>query len=438
MKKQIFRNASITTIILIFNILCTNTNGKNNPLKNNKGFVIKLNEDGSAYSKVSFATQFWFRQTKLSPGSTTISGDAISSESDFALRRTRFSMFNRLSDKIIVYTQMGFNNLNTSSSKPKLYFHDIWASYDIIPKAFTIGAGLNGWNGISRLTNTSYQKTLTLDNPGFNIPAVNHTDIDVRQIGVFIKGTVGCFSYRTAIAKPMTYDGIPDTPAANTGYEFPSTKLVWKGYFTWHFLDKEYFNTSYLAMTYLGKKKICNLGAGFDIFPDAVAEYTTNGKRTLKNRTLLGADFFLELPFSRNQTLSFYTVYYDYDFGANYLRKSGTMNHWYGGSSAEGAGNNEYKIGTGTTWYGTLGYLFPKNFLTRSGRIQLFYACARKDFDALTKAIYNHDFGANFLVNGHKLKFSTQYSLRPVSKNSNPNSGFEHTGTFIFQTQIVL
>ena len=100
-------------------------------------------------------------------------------------------------------------------------------------------------------------------------------------------------------------------------------------------------------MTYFGEKKVCNLGAGFDFYPESVAEFNENGSRTLKDRALLGADFFMELPFRKNQAISVYSVIYNYNFGTDYLRSPGTMNRWYGGSGAEDAGNLEYKIGTG-------------------------------------------------------------------------------------------
>ncbi len=404
----------------------------------NNQIVIKLNESGSTYSKLSFATQFWMRQTQLNPGSTTISGAPLSSEFDFALRRTRFSMYNKLNEKTTFYTQLGFNNLNASSSKPTIYFHDVWAMYDVVPKSFSIGFGLNGWNGISRLTNVSYQKTMTLDNPGFSIPTVNHTDIETRQLGIFIKGTTGRLNYRAAISKPMVYDGIPDEPAPGKSYEYPSTNLEYKAYFAWHFWEKEYFTTPYLSMTYFEEKKVCNLGAGFDFYPESVAEFNENGSRTLKDRALLGADFFMELPFRKNQAISVYSVIYNYNFGTDYLRSSGTMNRWYGGSGAEDAGNLEYKIGTGNIWYSTLGYLFPKTVLKKAGRLQLFCAYSLKDFEALSQKIYNYDFGTNLFFNGHNLKLSMQYSLRPLTGNTEAGIHSQHLGTFIFQTQIVI
>ncbi|SHE83129.1 hypothetical protein SAMN05444274_102513 [Mariniphaga anaerophila] len=424
----------ITFIVLIF--FCSVAKGKNNSsLTKNKGIIIKLNEDGSAYSKFSFASQFWFRQTQLNPGSKTASGDPVNAEADLALRRTRFSMFNKLNDNIIFYTQLGFNNLNASNPKSVLFFHDVWAMYDFVPKSFSVGIGLNGWNGISRLTNTSYQKTMTLDNPGFSIPAVNHTDLNIRQLGIFAKGTAGKLNYRFSVAKPMIYNSVPENPEQEKGYEFPSTNLAYKGYFAWHFWEKEYFQTSYVPMTYFGTKKICNVGAGFDIFPDAIAEFDEEGNRTLNDRALFGTDFFMELPFENNQTVSVYAVFYDYDFGKNYLRRSGAMNYWHGGTLAEGAGNNEFKTGTGNILYGTFGYLFPQNLFEKAGRLQLFYAYSHKNFEALPRALSNHDFGANLFVNGHKLKLSVQYSLRPMSDNAD---GADHLGAFLFQTQIVI
>ncbi len=397
----------------------------------------KLNESGSATTKLSFATQFWVRTTKLNDGSTTKSGDLIGSETDFALRRTRLVVTSNLNDQLVIYTQLGFNSMNATSSKPQIYFHDVWGMFRVMPKSCYIGFGLNGWNGISRLSNTSYQKTLTLDNPGVNYPNINRTDIENRQLGIFVKGTAGRFSYRAVLTKPFVYSGLPTTPLTETGYEYPSEKLEYKGYFAFHFLDKEYFNTPYLDMTYLGTKRICNLGAGFDIYPQSIAEFNGMGGRELKNRNLLATDFMLELPMKNNQTISLYSVFYSYDFGRNYLRLSGVMNNWNGGTGAESAGNNEFKIGTGTIWYTTAGYLFPEQFLKLPGRLQLFYAFTSKNFEALASKLPNHDLGTNYYVAGQKLKFSFQYSLRPIL-NQQMNHITQYLPTAILQVQLVI
>lgn len=397
-------------------------------LKN--GIKFRLSEDGKAYTKISFATQFWARQTWLNAPEENEAG-TYSSEFDFALRRTRFSMVNNLNDKLWFYTQLGCNNINQSSDKPELYFHDIWGMFRVVPKAMYIGFGLNGWNGISRLSSTSYQKTLTLDNPGFNIPAVNHSDLETRQLGLFFKGTAGAFSYRAAVSKPFDYDNVPDEPEVNTAYEVTSEKLSWKGYVAWHLCEKEYFNTTYLSMTYLGTKKLLNLGVGFDYYPESVLEYNNSYEAQLNDRLLLGADVFCELPFAQKRSVTFYSVLYDYDFGTNYLRKSGTMNIWDNG------GNSEYKVGTGLISYTTLGYLFREQFLHLPGRLQLFYAYSYKDFEGLPVALTNHDMGVNYYLVGQKLKLGLQYSSRPVL-NAAETAVDKHRGTLIFQTQIVI
>ncbi len=404
-------------------------------LKNELKFP--LNKEGNSYSKITFATQFWTRYAELNEGSTTSEGIPLSAETDFALRRTRFSMFNNFNDRLILYTQLGFNNLNTSSSKPQLFFHDVWGMFRILPKSLYLGFGLNGWSGISRLSNTSYQRTLTLDNPGINTPYVNHSDLSTRQLGLFIKGTAARLSYRMAITKPFEYNGIPDEPGTNVAYEYPTTKLQYKGYAAFHFLDKEYFSTPYIAMTYMGTKKIFNIGAGFDISPESVAEFGTDENYTIKDRYLWGTDIFLELPMRNNQTISVYSVYYNYNFGKNYLRLSGVMNKWDGGTSYEGAGNNEFKIGTGDIWYSTAGYLFPKDFLKLQGRVQLFYAFSLKDFEAFETNIYNHDFGANYYIAGQKLKLSAQYSLRSILADE-LDSVTKYRKTIILQVQIAI
>lgn len=391
-----------------------------------KGIRLNLSEDGLIYTKFSFGTQFWARNTWLNDGTFAKNGDPLSSEFDFALRRTRFSMFNNLNNKLVLYTQFGFNNLHRQSGKPELYIHDAWGMFEIVPKACYIGFGLHGWNGISRLTNTSYQKTLTLDNPGVNIPAVNRTDLAVRQLGFFVKGTFGRISYRAAVSKPFCYEGSPNSTAA---FECATENLGYKAYAAFHFWEKEYFTTSYVGMTYLGEKKILNVGLGFDFYPESIGEQYENGDEKVGDRKLFGADIICELPFAGKQAFTLYSVLYDYDFGSDYLRKYGTMNIW------NGSGNEEYKVGTGLISYSTLGYLFQENFLQLPGRLQLFYAFTAKDFEGFSETIFNHDMGANYYMAGQKLKFSLQYSRRPVMDVQGLT---DQKGTLIFQTQIVI
>nr|WP_321353868.1 hypothetical protein [uncultured Draconibacterium sp.] len=395
-----------------------------------KGIKLNLSEDGKSYTKFSFATQFWGRQTWLNHPEETVAG-SYNSEFDFALRRTRFSMVNNLNDKLVFYTQLGCNNIHKASDKPQLYLHDVWAMFQLVPKSMYLGFGLNGWNGISRLSNTSYQKTLTLDNPGFNIPTVNHSDLETRQLGFFLKGTTGAFSYRAALSKPFDYDRVPDSPEENTAYEISSDKLSCKAYVAWHLWEKEYFTTPYVSMTYLGKKKILNVGLGFDYYPESVLSYTPEETAQIDNRMLLGVDVFCELPFAQNQSITFYSVLYHYDFGNNYLRSSGTMNIW------ENGGNSEYKVGTGLISYSTLGYLFKEEFMHLPGRLQLFYAYSFKDFEGLPVHLENQDMGVNYYMAGQKLKFGLQYSSRPVL-NATETDIEKHCGTLIFQTQIVI
>lgn len=396
-----------------------------------------LNADSTVYSKMSFSTQFWVRNTVLNDGTVSQAGDPLHSETDFALRRTRFSVLNSFDDRVILYTQFGFNSLCATGSKPQLFFHDIWGMFRVVPGSCYVGFGLNGWNGISRLSNTSFQKTVTVDNPGFNYPNINHTDIESRQLGLFAKGTAGCVSYRLAISKPFVYNGVPAEPEAGLGYEFPSSDLEYKAYAAFHFLDKEYFATPYLDMTYLGTKRIFNIGAGFDIYPNSVAEFSEEGTRRLKDRLMAGIDCFLELPMKNKGTVSVYSVGYRYDFGRNYLRSSGTMNIWAGGSGVEGAGNNEFKIGTGSIWYTTCGYLFDDRFLKVPGRLQLFYALTEKNFEALSPVLWDHDFGMNYYAAGQKLKFTFQYSLRPFLGHESEKVD-KYLGTVIFQVQLAI
>ena len=404
---------------------------------------LKADLGHGSWLRFSFVSQFWARYTELNEGTVTQAGDPIGSDIDFAMRRTRFTVQASFQDRVILYTQLGFNNMSSSSPKPEIYLHDVWTMFRIIPDSWYVGFGLHGWAGLSRLSNVSSQRPLTLDNPGFNYPAINRTDIDNRQTGMFMKGTAGRVSYRVAINKPFVYDGRPDgVPDTDVAYEYPSKELSYKGYFALHLWDKEYFNTSYLGMTTLGEKKLFNIGAGFDYFPESMAWYDDAGNINRENQLHFAADLFMELPMAGRQSLSLYSVLYKYDFGKNYLRTSGTVNVWNKSNNPseiapEGFGNGEFRVGTGTVWYNEAGYLFPENFLNVPGRIQLFYAASDKNFEALNTSMWKHDMGGHYYAAGQKLKFTVQYSLRPMLNNA-LSEVKTHKSSVILQVQAAL
>ena len=138
-----------------------------------------------------------------------------------------------------------------------------------------------------------------------------------------------------------------------------------------------------------------------------------------------------------------YAGFFNYNFGPNYLRNIGIMNPAvtapdYGGNDRliSGAGNAQPMIGTGNIFSTQAGFLLPKYSEKSKLRVQPFAAFTHKDFEALPVGVNNFDVGANWLIDGHHAKITTQYSVRPgVEVVSGKKRSY---GEFIAQLQIYL
>ena len=150
----------------------------------------------------------------------------------------------------------------------------------------------------------------------------------------------------------------------------------------------------------------------------------------------------LDMPVgTKKGAITAYSVFYDYDFGPNYLRNLGIMNvgvanpNFTGQAALAGAGNAQPTMGSGTIWYTQAGYLIPDSSAKPVVRFQPFGAFTRKNFDALDKASSQFDVGANFFIDGHHAKITTQYSTRPVYTTPSTSS---LKGEFLIQLQVYL
>jgi hypothetical protein len=93
--------------------------------------------------------------------------------------------------------------------------------------------------------------------------------------------------------------------------------------------------------TYLGKKKVLTIGAGFVSQKNAMWQLAENKIDTVeKNMLQLSGDVFYDVPTSNNgQALSVYCNYTYFDFGNYYIRNLGVMN------PANGLGNKDFLNG---------------------------------------------------------------------------------------------
>ncbi|MCC9138739.1 hypothetical protein ACFSKU_11135 [Pontibacter silvestris] len=398
------------------------------------GMKVAISEDGSKYIRFITWHQVWLRYNENNTGSyrNNVAQDNIF---DIGLRRSRVLIYAQISPRFLIVTHFGMNNqsavsggyLGNDGKKPQLYMHDAYVDYKVIGNYLSVGAGLHYWNGISRITNTSTLNLLTIDAPIFNWPTIEATDQFARMLGVFAKGKLGKLDYRVAVNDPfVTNTAQVVGPAAN--YNPQNNSKAYQGYFKYQFLEQEPNLLPYMVGTYLGIKKVFNIGAGF--------HYNNNGMwRTEQNDlvldtvksdiSLFGIDAFLDLPLntSSGTALTAYAVYYNYDFGRNNVRIIGILNPATGGGVLRG--NAFPTVGTGNILYGHAGYLLPGNTLGEKARLQPYAAFSYASFEGLRD---NHgekvpvkmlDIGANLLLEGHHSKITLNYRNRPDFTNVN-------------------
>jgi hypothetical protein len=271
---------------------------------------------------------------------------------------------------------------------------------------------------------------MALDAPIFNWALIEESDQFARQMGVYAKGKLGKLDYRLSLNKPYA---TPNTEAnlktsPNRAFSYQNNNWAFSGYVGYEFFEKESNVLPFYVGTYLGTKKVFNIGFGWHYHPQATQSFNSVSNQTEKHdMKLFGIDAFLDMPINKEKgtAITWYAGAYSYDFGKNYIRSVGIMNigapSANGGVLPQGAGNADFRIGTGQIVYSELGYLFPKEFITKSGRIQAFGTYTMKNFEFLKNA--SNDFGAgfNYFLEGHNAKISLKYQTRAIYSNSDRN-----------------
>ena len=467
------------------------------------GIKLNANPEGTKYIRFITWHQMWGRYIQNNPG-TTFNGSGEDWSYDVGLRRSRFLAYAQITPRYLILTHWGINNQTftnggvpgggntgsgapgaTTGKKPQLFMHDLWNEYAVIPAtrptvadptktearpvSLSLGMGLHYWHGISRMTSGSTLNFLAVDAPIFNWPTIETTDQFARQFGIYAKGKVLKLDYRLSINKPFSINQFnpAGAPASqDIASHVPNNNWATQGYVMWQFLDQESNLLPFTVGSYLGTRKVFNLGGGWHYHPQAMGTRTSATDPTLKSHDmgLWGVDAFLDLPFgTNNMALTAYGVYYNYDFGPNYIRYVGIMNEGENATAGTappnaipaselgfGAGtqygNTSPKIGTGNIAYLQAGLLLPKPLLGSKGRLQPFGAVTYRDFEAFDEAAFNYDAGLNYFLDGHHAKITFQYSTRPVYRlvegdapTLERNRTVErNVGEFILQTQIYL
>lgn len=422
-----------------------------------------LTDDKSSYAGMKMLNQVWARYIWNNPD---LNGTEQYSDIDLGIRRSQFAFYASLKDKVLIYTRMGFNEqIYQGNRNPGFTLFDAQTEYILAKDKLHLGFGLHSWNGISRYSNSDRSQFLVVDRPGFALPLNGTFSSYGRQLGLYARGNLGNLNYRLSVSKP--FEAGTDSISSPFTTERMNENFAVKGYFSWQFFAKENSMFPYLTMNNLGREKILNVGAGFYYHPEAMLVEAEKDLSTVDemlaawliatgNEDLLplyatgyypsdisdvfmaSADVFADLPFQNGGAFTSYLSYSYYFFGPNYLRKMSTMNVSRlepDLSLLQGAGSSQWEVGTGHIARGEWGYLFPQEIF--KSRIQPYGAVTWKNFEALDEDSFQFDVGANILIHHQNIKWTLQYSTRPVyMQTDGQNRIHAYKGQFILQTQL--
>lgn len=413
-----------------------------------KPIKYNLSEDGKQYVKFNFTNQVWIRYNQNNDGSTLF-GEPVNNSFDIGLRRTRFVLSGKISPKVYFYTQFGQNNFNAlSARKTGTFFHDALAEYHIDEKKLDLGAGLTAWTGLSRFSSPSIGTGLGVDLPLFAQALNDMNDLFLRNLSVYAKGKLGKLDYRFIAIQPMAIQNSSafttlalDTASRESTFSTKPAQIQLSGYFAYNFLEQESNETPYTVGTYLGKKKVFNIGAGFKYQGKAMARY--NGIDTVSSAIkLFSVDVFYDAPLrkEKNDAISIYVGYFNYDFGYKYLKSSAPMNVTNGiapeTTQINGTGNASIGVGTGQILYLQIGYLLPQKEI-KPTRWMPYTAFTYQNFEKIGKASNIIEAGLNIFLNGHYSKLTIGWQSRQqVTPNARNSFDFKRKNGIIFQYQI--
>ena len=378
------------------------------------GLKVKLNDDGSKYFRVISWAQVQGTYNNDVPEN--------SSKLSFNLRRARVLMFAQINSKFMILTHFGLNSLNSGTLSPigkgegsQIFFHDVWAQYSI-GKDHVVGGGLHYFNGISRLNNQSTLNFMTLDNNRQSWSTLGLTDQFARHIGIFAKGKFGKLQYRIAINDAITNGLDTRTPEQGGPAVYGGKRLIgskdagkaYAGYFDYHFLDQESNFLPFKVGSYLGSKKIFNIGAGFFIHPNGSVSMDNSTNLQGEDVSLFAIDAFYDTPLGDDgSALTTYATYQSNDYGKDYLFSA---------------------YGTGNMLYGHIGYVLAGD--KTKTRFQPYASYATNSYDAVDDNRNVLGIGINAYMSGNNSKLTLEYK--------NQKFGSSKIGTLTLQAMIYL
>lgn len=362
-----------------------------------KPLMLKLNDDGSKYIRFMLWHQQWLTTNNLAVEDSKLQLTTF-------IRRFRFLSYAQVSPRFLILTHFGLNNLTpdaltslgNNGDAPQLFLHDAYTEF-MVTKNLYIGGGLHYWNGLTRLSSESTLNFMTMDNPRpfLHWHALGVTDQFVRHMGIYAKGDFGRFHYRISANNPMNtavnginngkdygqkVSGISYTGSSTPDEDGnPTGKTVLMGYFQYALKDIESTKLPFYMGSYLGAKKVFNLGAGFFAHPNGMYNSGTNEHGDVLH---LAVDAYLDMPLTGDDCITAYASLIHFNYGEAYVGR------W---------------AGTGNAAFGHIGYRLPKT------QIMPYLAYQYADYEGFDKPVKALDAGINYFILGHNAKLTLEY-----------------------------
>ncbi len=372
-----------------------------------KPMTLKVDDSGYKYIRFLMWNQF------LLTGENNENGDFKITP---GIKRFRFLTYAQFTPDFMILSHWGVNNLGVQnmdpvgsrSDGPQLFLHAAWIEYHLYGQALTVGAGLHYWNGPSRQSSASTLTFLTLDNYRQGWSKLGLTDQFARNLGMFVKGQYGRFTYNVSLDAPIVNSlDVSRIPAVGNGEtlytgRYTSEDASWmsQGYFKYDFFDVESCVLPYKVCSHLAQQHVLSIGAGYVAHPKGSITYQPDGTLQSNDVFQYAVDLFYDVPFART-ALTTYLVYYYFDYGPNY--SLGTT------------------YGTGNSVFGNVGFLLP--MIANRYQVQPYVAYSYRDFEAFEKRATTFQVGTNFYLNFHQAKLTFEYlNTRPNYSEIKPDN----------------
>ncbi|MDP5106183.1 MAG: hypothetical protein NWQ31_08430, partial [Polaribacter sp.] len=177
----------------------------------------------------------------------------------------------------------------------------------------------------------------------------------------------------------------------------------------YNLLDQESNFLPYKVGTYLGDKKVFNIGAGFFMHPKGSVIADAAGQLSGEDVSVFALDAFYDAPIGNNgAAITAYALAQSNDYGKNY-----TLGQTYE---------------TGSMLHGHLGYLIPTTKITK---FQPYMSFTNRQIDATNDAANQFGIGANAYFEGHNSKLTLEYQ-------NTKYGNFDAVGTLTLQAMIYL